>query len=484
MAIKERSKKQFTDYFLHSYMDLPMEIQKKIKGLVIAAIVNMFFLIGAFFLVITKPALTPTEVFVGSAANITGIILLALILFLVRVHRHKAAVYIYLNAIVLIVFAIIFFQNESAIEYYKYVAGLFSGLCIVSLISLTKRQLLSYIFISGSSMPVFMLVFCAYRGLGVDGTVIRDLATGLTFYSLGSLILFFLSGIVEERIQIIVQESKKNQQRLTRINNMIESSKDGLAIGEKLITASGHTMQQFETIWSNLTSIQSEIKELYDESKTSLASNQEIVKSSGVVKNGIEDYNAIISEVSASIEEMTAAIHSVSDISTSRKSVMDHLLSTSQEAQEKVQTASQVIEGIGEKANSVFEIINMIKQVSGQTNLLALNAAIEAAHAGDAGRGFAVVAEEIRRLAEQTDLNLKLITGNLKTYFDEVNQSISTNREITQTFAKISQEIDSVAHAMDEITQAMSEMSGGTREILSGVTNIVGGSQKIGDSIG
>lgn len=81
------------------------------------------------------------------------------------------------------------------------------------------------------------------------------------------------------------------------------------------------------------------------------------------------------------------------------------------------------------KTQNLIPIVQTIGEVADQTNLLALNAAIEAARAGEKGRGFAVVAEEIRKLADKTNEELKKIKPFVEEIISKVNlQNLETTK--------------------------------------------------------
>ena len=125
------------------------------------------------------------------------------------------------------------------------------------------------------------------------------------------------------------------------------------------------------------------------------------------------------------------------------------------------------LEALGEQANSIGNILNLISDIADQTNLLALNAAIEAARAGEAGRGFAVVADEVRKLAEKTMEATKQVENSIKAIQRGVHNNIGAMQETSRFIDSSMEIVNMTGEALESIEHTVSHTANEIQSIVS-----------------
>jgi methyl-accepting chemotaxis protein len=151
-----------------------------------------------------------------------------------------------------------------------------------------------------------------------------------------------------------------------------------------------------------------------------------------------------------------------------------------------IQSSGEIIDVLGQRADDIGKIIEVIDDLAEQTNLLALNAAIEAARAGEHGLGFAVVADEVRKLAEKSAQSTKEISELIQSIQKEarkavenmdrstgiVNEGLELGGELNSALKKISNVVTEVYKFAQEIGAATNEQSHGSSQIARATTRL------------
>jgi methyl-accepting chemotaxis protein len=183
----------------------------------------------------------------------------------------------------------------------------------------------------------------------------------------------------------------------------------------------------------------------------------------------VERQSASVTQSSSAIEEMLANIKSVTQTLVKNGESVNELSSSSDLGRVSLQEAALNIQEIARNSEGLLQINKVINDIAAQTNLLSMNAAIEAAHAGEAGRGFAVVADEIRKLAESSSEQSKIIGVVLKKIKGSIDKiSESTCNTLTR-FENIDSDVKTVSQQEENIRSAMKEQNEGSKNILEPV---------------
>ncbi len=124
-----------------------------------------------------------------------------------------------------------------------------------------------------------------------------------------------------------------------------------------------------------------------------------------------------------------------------------------------VNQATAVVGELDGHASQIGEIVGAIEKIAQQTNLLALNASIEAARAGESGRGFAVVAEEVRQLAEDTQLQVGSIAEIVTQIQESSREAIQATAAGAAAVESGSAEMVHVAEAFDAIREQVAAVA-------------------------
>jgi methyl-accepting chemotaxis protein len=265
-------------------------------------------------------------------------------------------------------------------------------------------------------------------------------------------------------------------QTLDKIRDMIISIRKQTVslsdIGNELASNMTETAAAMNQITANIQSIKGQaINQSASVTETS-ATMEQVTLNIDKLNGHVANQTASVAQSSSAIEEMLANIQRVTATLVKNAENVEGLTAASEVGRTGLQGVSQDIQEIAKESEGLLEINSVMQNIASQTNLLSMNAAIEAAHAGEAGKGFAVVADEIRKLAENSGQQSKIISDTLKKIKDSIDKITKSTNTVLDRFQAIDDNVKTVADQESNIRNAMEEQGEGSKQILEAVSRL------------
>jgi len=237
-------------------------------------------------------------------------------------------------------------------------------------------------------------------------------------------------------------------------------------------------------------------------SKKTMQSNEELLGTIGIVKQGAEETASSSDLTIAFFQQMKEDIMQVTKQMKMIEESSQYMNTAALEGGRKTKQMAQLVQALEQEfakmaeavrevenySSLVVTVVQVIRQIAEQTKYLSLNATIEAARAGEAGKGFAVVAKEVRSLAEQSgkaaesvaktmtemaEVIIKAskqctdVSGRFSDYIQTSYQSNNALDELLKGIAVVTDNIEKMKRSMAELAQSIPAMEQATVSFVS-----------------
>lgn len=312
------------------------------------------------------------------------------------------------------------------------------------------------------------------RGISTMNDIIKDIAEGegdltkrITITRKDEL------GEMAGWLNMFLDKLQSTVRDITENANILNISSEELAsVSQGMAESSESMSQKTNAVAKNTDEMTANIKGVAssaEDATTNVNSVSSAVEEMSATLNQISETATTVSEntntIAVALEEMSATINEVTKNT-------EHAANVSRSAAEKAKVTQDIMRKLGDSAESVGKVVQVIDEIAEKTNLLALNASIEAARAGDAGKGFNVVANEVKDLSKQTAEATQNIVEQINEMQQNTQVSIAAITEITEVINELNSVNLTIAGAVEEQSVTTNEVSQTTADAATSLEEV------------
>lgn len=260
---------------------------------------------------------------------------------------------------------------------------------------------------------------------------------------------------------------------LGTLTNAIQEQTLGLReVGSRLPETMQATQEQLGQISQSVAHIDARTREQSDKVTISVDSIRQVEAKTRDLDEQIRRQSASARESREDVERLIQGIREVATILEVFSGNFQQLLTATEEGKSALHDAREKVRSLAEQSETLVDANTTISDIASKTNLLAMNAAIEAAHAGVAGHGFSVVAEEIRKLAEEADIQAKATARELGKIETAIRDAETSSALVETSFDHVVDAVGRVESLSSDVRASLGSQDERGRRVLEAVAQV------------